>query len=60
MDPGSGAEIVNAKCTRFKESQLCFSPIEAEGIALDFVIVLVITGYHIVPRWSCTQIVAAY
>ena len=31
MDPGSGAVIVNANCTRFKESQLRFSPIEAEG-----------------------------
>ena len=36
MDPGSGAVIVNANCTRFKESELHFSPIEAEGIALDF------------------------
>ena len=38
MDPGSGAVIVNANCTRFKESQLRFSPIEAEGIAQDFAI----------------------
>ena len=30
MDPSSGAVIVNANCTRFKESQLHFSPIEAE------------------------------
>ena len=36
MNPGSGAVIVNANCTRFKESPLRFSPIE--GIALDFVI----------------------
>ena len=36
MDPGSGAVIVNANCTRFKESELHFAPIEAEGIALDF------------------------
>ena len=39
MDPSSGAVIVNANCTRFKESQLRFTPIEAEGIALDFAII---------------------
>ena len=38
MDPSSGAVIVNANCTRFKEAQLRFLPIEAEGIALDFAI----------------------
>ena len=38
MNPSSGAVIVNANCTRFKESQLRFTPIEAEGIALDFAI----------------------
>ena len=38
MDTSSGAVIVNANCKRFKESQLRFSPIEAEGIALDFTI----------------------
>ena len=38
MDPGSGAVIVNANSNRFKESQLNFSPIEAEGMALDFAI----------------------
>ena len=38
IDPGSGAVIVNANCTRFEESQLRFSPIELEGIALDFAI----------------------
>ena len=36
LDPKKGAVIVNANCTRFKESQLRFSPIEAEGILLDF------------------------
>ena len=38
MDPSRGAVIVNANCTRFKESQLHFSLIETEGIALDFAI----------------------
>ena len=31
-----GAVIVNDNCSRFKESQLYFSPMEAEAIALDF------------------------
>ena len=38
MNPVDRAVIVNANCTRFKESQLWFSPIEAERIALDFAI----------------------
>ena len=38
MDPSSGAVIVKSNCTRFKESQLHFSPIYAEGITLDFAI----------------------
>ena len=32
----NGAAIVNADCSRFKESQLRSSPIKAEAIALDF------------------------
>ena len=36
LSPKEGAVIVNANCTRFKESQLLFSPIEAEAVALDF------------------------
>ena len=38
MNPGEGSVIISANCTRFKESQLHFSPIEAEAVALDFVI----------------------
>ena len=38
MDPSEGAVIVNANCSRFKDSQLLFSPIEAEAIALNFAI----------------------
>ena len=38
LDPRKGAVIINANCTRFKESQLRFSPIEAEGVSLDFAI----------------------
>ena len=38
MNPGEGASIVSANCTRFKESQLRFSSIEAEAVALDFAI----------------------
>ena len=38
MNPGDGAVIVNANCSRFKESQLRYSPVEAEAIALDFAI----------------------
>ena len=38
MNLGDAAVIVNANCTRFKESQLRFFPVEAEGIALDFAI----------------------
>ena len=36
MDPVKGAGIVNANYSRFKESQLCFSPIKVEATALDF------------------------
>ena len=38
MNPGEGASIVSASYTRFKESQLRFSSIEAEAVALDFTI----------------------
>ena len=38
LDPSKGAVIINANCTRFKESQLSFSPIEAEAVSLDFAI----------------------
>ena len=38
MNPGEGSSIVSANCTRFKESQLRFSLIEAEAVALDFAI----------------------
>ena len=38
MNPGEESSIVSANCTRFKESQLRFSPIEAEAVALDFAI----------------------
>ena len=38
MDPSEGAVIVNANCSRLKDSQLLFSPIEAEAIALNFAI----------------------
>ena len=38
MNPGDGAVIVNANCSRFKESQLRYCPVEAEAIALDFAI----------------------
>ena len=33
-----GAVIVNSDCTRLKESQLRFSPVEAKATALDFAI----------------------
>ena len=38
IDSSKGAVIDNANCTRFRESQLRFSSIEAEGISLDFAI----------------------
>ena len=40
MNPSEGAVIGKANCSRFKESQLHFSPIEAEAeaIALDLAI----------------------
>ena len=38
MNPGDLAVIMNANCTRFKESQLRFSPVEAKGSALDLAI----------------------
>ena len=36
MDPVKWVGIVNANYSRFKESQLCFSPIKVEATALDF------------------------
>ena len=38
LDPSKGAVIINANCTRFIESRLRFSPIEAEAVSLDFAI----------------------
>ena len=35
-DASKGALIINANCTRFKESQLRFSPLEADAVSLDF------------------------
>ena len=60
MNLGDGTIIVNANCTRFKESHIWFSPVEAEGIALVFAISCCSYWISYCPRLSCIATIGPF